>query len=556
MAKGLRKQEVSYSKLDPDGRKGFDKAKENEVTQWIQEAAAKRIEGHVPRNRIMRMRWVLSYKDTGAPKARIVIVGYEDPDLESLVSSSPTMTRRTRQLVFQQAALRSWRTLKADVKSAFLQTSPTQLSRSVFAQPVPELARAMGLKEGQAIQLAKAAYGLINAPAEWHRDISRTLVSLGFTQLRTEPCCWRYVRYEGGVPRLLGVVCAHVDDFIITGDEQDPEWVNAVAGFHSRYRFSPWECVSYNHCGVAIREGTSEFTLDQSTYCSQIEEIKFTARDDNDLATKDEVSQLREVLGAVQWRAYSAAPQLLVQLSMLQSMISKATVKTLKLANKLVREAYHNRFQHIRITALDGVSPEEVNFVAWSDAAVGNRPDFGSTGGYLICATTPSMLKGEVAPVSPVSWRSGRLQRVARSSLAAETQAASEAEEELMLLRLQWREMLGYDVDLKSPGKDISKVPAALVTDAKSLYDVLLKEDLNTAAAGLKEKYSALELLSLSERVREGKTSIRWVNSDAQVADALTKPTLGGSLQQFLSTGRWRLVYDPTFTSAKRLKRH
>ena len=506
MAKGLRKQEVSYSKLDQEGRKGFDKAKENEVTQWIQEAAAKRIEGYVPRHRIMRMRWVLTYKETGAPKARIVIVGYEDPDITSLVSSSPTMSRRTRQLVFQQAALRSWRTLKADVKSAFLQTAPTQLSRAVFARPVPELAKAMNLKEGQTIQLAKAAYGLINAPAEWHRDINRTLTSLGFNQLRTEPCCWKYVRYENGVPRLLGVVCAHVDDFIITGCEQDPEWVAAVSGFHSKYRFSPWECVNYNHCGVAVREGNSEFILDQSTYCSQIEEIKFEARNEDDLATKDEITQLRGVLGAVQWRAYSTAPQLLVQLSMLQSMISKATVKTLKLANKLVREAFHNRFQHIRITGLDGLDPEEVNFVAWSDAAVGNRPDFGSTGGYLVCATTPAMLKGEAAPVTPVSWRSGRLQRVARSSLAAETQAASEAEEELMMVRLQWCEMLGYEVDLKRPGKDIQKVPAALVTDAKSLYDVLIKEDLNTTAAGLKEKYSALELLSLSERLREGKT--------------------------------------------------
>ena len=555
MAKGLRKQEVSYSKLSEEGRRGFDKAKENEVTQWIQEAAAKRIEGHVPRHRVMRMRWVLTYKETGAPKARIVIVGYEDPDITSVVSSSPTMSRRTRQLVFQTAALRSWRTLKADVKSAFLQTAPTQLSRSIFARPVPELAKAMNLKEGQTIQLAKAAYGLINAPAEWHRDINRTLTSLGFIQLRTEPCCWKYVRYENGSPRLLGVVCAHVDDFIITGCEQDPEWVNAVAGFHSRYRFSPWECVNYTHCGVAVREGTNEFVLDQSTYCSQIEEIKFDARNEDDLATKEEITQLRGVLGAVQWRAYSTAPQLLVQLSMLQSMISKATVKTLKLANKLVREAFHNRFQHMRISGLGGIAPEEVNFVAWSDAAVGNRPDFGSTGGYLICATTPSMLLGDVAPVTPVSWRSGRLQRVARSSLAAETQAASEAEEELMLVRLQWREMQGFEIDLRAPGKDISKVPGALVTDAKSLYDVLKKDDLNSAAGGLKEKYSALELLSLAERIRDGQTQVRWVNSDAQVADALTKPTQGASLHQLLASGRWRLVYDPSFTSAKRLKR-
>lgn len=31
------------------------------------------------------MRWVLTYKDTGAAKGRIVLVGYEDPDLEEIV---------------------------------------------------------------------------------------------------------------------------------------------------------------------------------------------------------------------------------------------------------------------------------------------------------------------------------------------------------------------------------------------------------------------------------------------------------------------------------------
>ena len=278
------------------------------------------------------------------------------------------------------------------------------------------------------------------------------------------------------------------------------------------------------------------------------------ARDEEQLATKEEVAQLRAALGALQWRAYSTAPQLMVQLSMLQSCVNKATVRTLKQTNKLVREAFHGRFLHMKVTDLDGVSSEDVCFVAWADAAVGNRPDYGSTGGYIICATTPAMNAGETASVTPISWRSARLKRVARSSLAAETQAASEAEEELMLVQLQWKEMLGYEVNLQKPGEEISSVPGVLVTDAKSLYDVLHKEDLNSAAGGLQEKYSALELLSLCERVREGGTVIRWVNSDAQVADSLTKPTKPGVLHQLLQSGRWRLSYDPNFTSAKRLK--
>ncbi|OLP76629.1 Gag-Pol polyprotein [Symbiodinium microadriaticum] len=554
MAKGLRKQEVRYGRLEQKDRDAFDVAKQAEVNQWIRESAARRVQGHVAQDRLMAMRWVLTYKDSGAAKARIVIVGYQDPDLATLVSSSPTMSRRTRQLVYQQSTLRHWKTMKADVRAAFLQTAPTQISRCVFARPVPELAKAMQLQDGEVVQIAKACYGLVNAPAEWYRDVNKTLVGLGMTQLKTEPCAWRFVKWHGGVPKLVGLIAAHVDDFVITGDESDAEWINIVGRFHQSYRWSPWEVVDYNHCGVMIKEGHREVIMDQSKYCSQIDEIKFEARDEEQMATKEEVAQLRAALGALQWRAYSTAPQLMVQLSMLQSCVNKATVRTLKQANKLVREAYHGRFLHMKVTDLDGVSPEEVCFVAWADAAVGNRPDFGSTGGYIICATTPAMNAGETASVTPISWRSARLKRVARSSLAAETQAASEAEEELMLVRLQWREMLGYEVNLQKPGEEIRNVPGVLVTDAKSLYDVLHKEDLNSAAGGLQEKYSALELLSLCERVRDGGTTVRWVNSDAQVADALTKPTKPGALHQLLQSSRWRLSYDPSFTSAKRLK--
>ena len=305
--------------------------------------------------------------------------------------------------------------------------------------------------------------------------------------------------------------------------------------------------MAYNHCGVAIRERPAEILMDQSTYCAQVEETKFNSV----IPAK---SQLRGVLGALQWRAYSTAPQHLVQLSMLQSQVNGATVKVLKMANKLVREVYHNRHMGIRVTDLGGIDPQEVVFVAFSDAAVGNRPDLSSTGGYIICASNSTILEGQLAPVPPIAGRSGRLPRVARSSLSAETQAASEAEEEMMMIRAQWRELLGYTINLQDPAQDIKKVAAALVTDAKSLYDVLRKDDLNSAAGGLREKYSALELLSLSERLRRGETTIRWVNSDAQVVDALTKLALPEALHQMLTTGSWKLVYDPTFTSAKRLK--
>ena len=60
--------------------------------------------------------------------------------------------------------------------------------RSLFAIPVPELAKAMNIAPGRAVQVCKAAYGLVNAPAEFFKAVCDCLTSLGFEQLVTEPC--------------------------------------------------------------------------------------------------------------------------------------------------------------------------------------------------------------------------------------------------------------------------------------------------------------------------------------------------------------------------------
>ncbi|CAK9003098.1 Gag-Pol polyprotein, partial [Durusdinium trenchii] len=259
------------------------------------------------------------------------------------------------------------------------------------------------------------------------------------------------------------------------------------------------------------------------------------------------------VLGAAQWRVVQSGPQHGAKLSQLQSRITKADGQTLAEANKLVREIYNDRMLSPKTQVLE-CSPDEVEFVAWSDAALANRVDMGSTGGYVVGATTKDLREGKKARVNFVGWKTFKLKRIARSSLAAEVQAFSEAEEELMFTRLQWGEMLGHDLDPRSPEDVLVRVPGIHVTDAKSLYDSVQKGLVNTSGLGLSEKYSALELLSVMERLDRGHTETRWVNSDAQLADALTKHQCQSSLHQALVQGHWILVYDPLFVSAKKRK--
>ena len=550
--------EVKISKLSVEEVRKFDGAKSVEVNNWIREGACRAAAGYVPASRIMRMRWVLTYKQSGAAKARIVIIGFEDPDLLELRTASPTMTRRTRQLLLTYASCMQWPLLKGDVKSAFLQGAASEEVRDVYAKPVPELARAMGLSDGQPVKLIKACYGLANAPAEWHRSVTVAMQEAGFQVLETEPCAWRLMgEDENGKSVVLGLAAAHVDDFLFCGNEDDCRYRAALHYLYDKFTWSPWEANRFDHCGVQLHQNSDgSFLLDHSQFCEKLEQVEIVkdGRKEGDAAHEGEKAQLRGLLGGIQWRSYQTGPLHSAQLSFLQSEMSHATVKTLKDANKLCREVHHNRHVPLRVTPLNVKDPKEVTFVTWCDAALGNRSNGGSTGGYLVTATEPAIAEGRPAVLNLVAWKSGRLPRVARSSLAAEVQSFSEAEEEQMFCRLQWAELCGSNIPLRNPEEIVKTVAGYMVTDARSLYDVLMKGDQATSGLGLREKYSALEIMSVQQRLRMCGTHTRWVHSEAQLADALTKRIVTSSLKRVLAQNVWTLVEDPSFTSSKRLK--
>ena len=286
--KKVKGAEVKWHLLSPEEKLGFQKAKQAEVDQWLAAEAVKKVTGAIPKGRTLQTRWVLTYKDTGAPKARIVLIGYQDPDLASLQSSAPTMSRRSRQLALQYSSVMQWRVLKADVKAAFLQGDPSESDRSLYAMPVPELATALGIGPSEAVQVHKACYGLVTAPARWFQCIAKTLKEIGFCQCKSDPCLWTLrTSTSDGQFQTQGYICSHADDFLISGNEQCDEWISAINSFHDRFRWSPWECQNFQHCGIRIREEIDfSFTLDHTTFCENIEQIDFHSRPDYEAVTR------------------------------------------------------------------------------------------------------------------------------------------------------------------------------------------------------------------------------------------------------------------------------
>ena len=515
----LRRQavEISERHLSEAEREGFRRAKQKEVKNFVVAKAFQALpEGMKPsKSQILKMRWILTWKldenPEGAPlkrdpqgnplkpKARAVVLGYMDPLYEHRPTSSPTMSRTTRQLFLQSCANKGFSVEKGDISGAFLQGDEFGSDRMMACEPLPEICAALGVPAQSTMLLTKAAYGLVEAPIQWFLSISRFLESIGAEQQLSDPCCWSFFKKEldaQGRRICIGHVCGHVDDFLFGGRSSCPEWQAIKAKIQERFKWGQWEVGKFTQCGVLIEQDENGFALSQPDYLDSVTEIHLSRARWNELEApinNAELHQLRSVLGALSWHATQVAPQWSAPVSLLPTKIHQGTVNEIVETNKLLRKAKLGQHQKLLIHRQDGTFPM---IAAWADAANSNRQDGGSTKGIFVGWTSEALLQGNLASISPIFWQSAKIQRACRSSAAAETHAAVDAEDELYAIRLQVGEFLGERVKLWSCDESVKMVPGVLVTDSKNVYDRLNRTVMTFRGA---EKRADIETLCLKE---------------------------------------------------------
>ena len=163
-----------------------------------------------------------------------------------------------------------------------------------------------------------------------------------------------------------------------------------------------------------------------------------------DPVTAKELAGLRGLLGQLMWLATQVVPQLQAPLSLLLGYLGVATVSTLLEANKLARRALV-----WAETPLRTFVHEEMSVIGWSDASWACRREGSSQGGYIIGVANKTFLEQAESPISMISWHSGNLARVARSSNSAELQAAADAEGDHSYIRFSLREFVGETIPLR-----------------------------------------------------------------------------------------------------------
>ncbi|CAE7229933.1 GIP [Symbiodinium sp. CCMP2592] len=143
-----RAVEISEKRLTEEERALFRSAKLVEVKNFVAAQAFETIpEGQRPsKEQAVNMRWILTWKqkEDGSvkPKARAVLLGYQDPAYENRATTAPVMSRQTRQLVLQIAANRNWRALGIPLESI------TRLRRACYGLVDAPLDTVIGIITG------------------------------------------------------------------------------------------------------------------------------------------------------------------------------------------------------------------------------------------------------------------------------------------------------------------------------------------------------------------------------------------------------------------------
>ena len=217
--------------------------------------------------------------------------------------------------------------------------------------------------------------------------------------------------------------------------------------------------------------------------------------------TKDEEHDLRAKVGQLLWLAHQSRPDLLFDVTCIAAKIANCTVSDIISVNKIIIKAKSSKMS-LKFQNLGKNS----DLVVFSDASLGNLPNGGSQGGYLIL-----LVNNNSGEFSPIWWNSKKIRRVVRSTLAAETLAMTEGIDMAIFIATLFAEI--------TYGKAKPQVmPITCVTDCKSLMDAVNSQNY------VAEKRLRMEISGIKELLDSGQVrGLQWLDTKQQLADCLTK---------------------------------
>ena len=450
--------------------------------------------------------WVVCEKDGGAMKARLVARGYEEEG--EVVSDSPTMNKSSLRIILTLAASKGWTLETTDIKSAFLQGDT--INRLVCVKP-PREAK---LEKGYLWKLEKCLYGLKDASRQWNSRVDTALLKLGFEKSKLDPSVYCF---KNRSKEIIGVVGVHVDDFIHAGTDSFNKYV--IAPLMEEFKVGKNEKGSFMYTGFKITQDAEGIILDQNDYVEKNLEVldidPSRAREKNEPLTEGELTDLRKMVGGLNWVVRATRPDLSFDLIDLSTKFKSGKVEDLIRARKVLLNLKTGNCK-VFFPKLDLAS---IKFVIYTDASFANINDgTGSVGGQLVFLVDKNHRAGLI------DWHCGKVKRVVRSTLAAETLSLVDGLENGVYHRVLFSEL---------SGKKPESYQLKAIIDNKSCVEAL------RSSSQIEDKRLRIEIGEVKEMIKSKIVNeVTWVEGSAQLADALTKKGASGlGIQEVIQKG-------------------
>ena len=448
--------------------------------------------------------WVITMKGEEV-RARLTAKGFQE--IHDVPKESPTMHKHTLRIILAIAATRGWQISASDVKSAFLQGN--ELDRIVLVKPPKEAELTKKLW-----RLKKCLYGLKDASKKWYEKVKNRLEKLGFKKSAYDSGFFYFLNEKG---ELEGVIGLHVDDFIHCGTEFfNREILPKVLEV---FQMGKSESESFMYTGFMLKQTKEGITLDQEKYVEGVRipqiEAKRLSQVNEDM-TKEELTLLRQMTGAINWTVRATRPDLAFEMIETSTKMQGGKVADLKTARKTMMKL--KEAAKIKIANLKDF--KDVEIWSFTDASFGNLNNgVDSAQGYIMF-----LVNTQTGDCAPIEWRSNKIQRVTNSTLAAETMSMTTGIDASIATRWFLREILGNKYEF----------PIIAIVDNKDAYEAAH----NSTDVG--ERRLRREIGMVKQWLKEGEIKkLVWVPGELQAADILTKKGINPTkLMMILQSGK------------------
>lgn len=475
-----------------------------------------------PNRRALRAKWVYRIK-RGAMgeilrhKARWVVRGFEQREgidfNETFASVVKPMSYRA---LFALAAAHDWEIHAMDVKTAFLYGT---VEEDIYVEQ-PE-----GFEDGseRVCKLNKALYGLKQSPRIWYETLTTFLKSLGYSKIDAD---FSIFAKDGTI------VSIYVDDLKITGSSMTD--INFLKqALSKRFQMVDLGPISY-YLGISITRDRPNriLRLSQQTYLEKVlrdhgmweskpvatpMEGRLEAGPEGFQATDDSRLRYQSAVGSLMYAMLGTRPDLAFSVSVVSRYSSNPTDTHWTAVKRIFR--YIKGTLTLELT----FSGPLMSLSGYTDADwAGDVDTRRSTSGYVFNIGSGA-----------ISWSSKRQPTVALSSCEAEYMGQTQATKEAIWLSA----LLDQLNPPEAPGANTVQMTAnnanvalACLPTSFSFGAVIIHCDNQGAIALAKNPQAHTRSKHINthwhyqrERIEDGSVEFKYVPTEEQVADGLTK---------------------------------